>query len=81
MGKERDVPLDERTGKGLKFSDPEVCKYELCGLCPYRLFKNTKSDLGEPSVWTALLLAAHLYTHLLTGRLQHGMRASRALQV
>ena len=48
MGKERNVPLDERTGQSLKFSDPEVCKYALAGLCPYGLFKNTKSDLGAP---------------------------------
>lgn len=46
MGKERNVPLDLRTGQSLKFSDPEVCKYALAGLCPYGLFKNTKSDLG-----------------------------------
>eukprot|EP00884_Botryococcus_braunii_P012728 jgi/Botrbrau1/21456/Bobra.0216s0064.1 len=46
MGRERDVPLDERTNRGYKFSDPEVCKHALAGLCPYGLFKNTKSDLG-----------------------------------
>ena len=46
MGKERDVPLEERTGRGLRFYDPEICKYALAGLCPYGLFKNTKSDLG-----------------------------------
>ncbi|KAK9844094.1 hypothetical protein WJX81_004357 [Elliptochloris bilobata] len=46
MGRERNVPLDKRTGKSLKFSDPEVCKYALAGLCPYGLFKNTRSDLG-----------------------------------
>ena len=46
MGKERNVPLTERTGRALKFSDPEICKYALGGLCPYGLFRNTKSDLG-----------------------------------
>eukprot|EP01025_Chloroclados_australasicus_P009168 TRINITY_DN13523_c0_g2_i1.p1 TRINITY_DN13523_c0_g2~~TRINITY_DN13523_c0_g2_i1.p1 ORF type:complete len:360 (-),score=42.11 TRINITY_DN13523_c0_g2_i1:384-1370(-) len=46
MGKERNVPLNQRSGRAIKFSDPEVCKYQLCGLCPYKLFKNTKSDLG-----------------------------------
>ena len=25
----------------------DVCKYYLLGLCPYQLFSNTKSDLGE----------------------------------
>lgn len=47
MGKERNVPLTERTGRALKYSDAEICKYELAGLCPYGLFRNTKSDLGE----------------------------------
>ena len=46
-GKERNVPLNERSGKRLRFSDREVCKYDLAGLCPYGLFRNTKSDLGE----------------------------------
>ncbi|KAL3138027.1 hypothetical protein ABBQ38_005261 [Trebouxia sp. C0009 RCD-2024] len=46
MGKERNVPLDQRKGTDLRFNDPEVCKYALAGLCPYGLFKNTKSDLG-----------------------------------
>ena len=27
------------------FSDPEVCKNFLCGLCPHTLFTNTVSDL------------------------------------
>ena len=47
MGKERNVPLDQRKGTDLRFNDPEVCKYALAGLCPYGLFKNTKSDLGK----------------------------------
>lgn len=47
MGKERDVPLEKRSGRGVRYYDPEVCKYALAGLCPYGLFKNTKSDLGE----------------------------------
>uniref|UniRef100_A0A383VAM8 Uncharacterized protein n=1 Tax=Tetradesmus obliquus TaxID=3088 RepID=A0A383VAM8_TETOB len=47
MGKERDVPLDKRQNKPLEFDDPAVCKYELLALCPNRLFRNTKSDLGS----------------------------------
>lgn len=50
MGKERNVPLDQRKGTDLRFNDPEVCKYALAGLCPYGLFKNTKSDLGKYEV-------------------------------
>jgi RNA-binding protein Luc7-like 2 len=45
MGLERDVKLDERTNKARHFSDDDVCKYHLCGLSPYTLFRNTKSDL------------------------------------
>lgn len=47
MGKERDVPLGKRQNKALQFDDKDVCKYELVALCPNRLFRNTKSDLGE----------------------------------
>eukprot|EP00124_Ichthyophonus_hoferi_P004759 Ihof_evm1s569 gene=Ihof_evmTU1s569 len=48
--------LDELMGKGrntttgevvkLHWSDPQVCKYFLCGFCPHDLFTNTKNDLG-----------------------------------
>ena len=47
MGKERDLPPEERTGRGITYKDREICKYALAGLCPYGLFKNTKSDLGK----------------------------------
>lgn len=46
MGKERDVPLGKRQNKAVEFDDKDVCKYELVALCPNRLFRNTKSDLG-----------------------------------
>ncbi|PNW73163.1 hypothetical protein CHLRE_14g621300v5 [Chlamydomonas reinhardtii] len=46
MGKERNVPLDKRSNKRIRFDDPTVCKFALAGLCPYGLFKNTRSDLG-----------------------------------
>ena len=51
MGKERDLPPEERTGKGITYKDPLICKYALAGLCPYGLFKNTKSDLGNPALF------------------------------
>ena len=47
MGKERNLAPEERTGKSVSYKDPEICKYALAGLCPYGLFKNTKSDLGK----------------------------------
>ena len=41
------MPLAQRKERRkLHFADPEVCKYELCGCCPYVLFTNTKSALG-----------------------------------
>lgn len=46
MGKDRNLPPAQRKGSGLKYSDPSICKHELCGLCPNSLFKNTRSDLG-----------------------------------
>lgn len=49
MGKERDVPVDKRSNQHSTFNSKEVCKYALCGLCPYGMFKNTKSDLGTPA--------------------------------
>ncbi|CAN0099474.1 unnamed protein product [Phaeothamnion confervicola] len=47
MGRERNVPLSQRTGRGRHFNDDDVCKFFLAGLCPYVLFSNTKSDLGD----------------------------------
>lgn len=47
MGKERNKPLAERQDKPLRYYDREVCKHNLCGLCPNTLFTNTKSYLGE----------------------------------
>jgi len=57
MGKERNVPLDQRKGTDMRFNDPEVCKYALAGLCPYGLFKNTKSDLGKYlGIWDGIAM-------------------------
>jgi len=35
------------TAKNKRFTDSDVCKYFLCGLCPAELFTNTKADMGE----------------------------------
>lgn len=32
---DRDVPLDQRVIRSARFSDPEVCKHALAGLCPF----------------------------------------------
>mmetsp|Transcript_19263 Transcript_19263/g.28769 ORF Transcript_19263/g.28769 Transcript_19263/m.28769 type:complete len:321 (-) Transcript_19263:213-1175(-) len=47
MGKERNASFEEREKMQRHFWDEDVCKHYLVGLCPYELFKNTKSDLGE----------------------------------
>jgi hypothetical protein len=46
MGKDRDKVPSERKHNEVHFSDPEICKFYLCGFCPHDLFINTKSDLG-----------------------------------
>ncbi|PRW39225.1 Luc7 3 [Chlorella sorokiniana] len=49
MGEDRNVPLaerDERRSKR-KFNDENVCKYHLCGFCPYEEFRRTKNDCGD----------------------------------
>lgn len=61
MGKERNLPPEERTGKGISYKDAAICKYSLAGLCPYGLFKNTKSDLGNvPFLTSSLISLLHL---------------------
>eukprot|EP01064_Diplonema_japonicum_P039379 TRINITY_DN9850_c0_g1_i1.p1 TRINITY_DN9850_c0_g1~~TRINITY_DN9850_c0_g1_i1.p1 ORF type:complete len:310 (+),score=93.74 TRINITY_DN9850_c0_g1_i1:54-932(+) len=47
MGKDRNKPLSERRRRRNHFSDDDYCKYYLSGFCPYMLFTNTKSDLGQ----------------------------------
>jgi len=46
MGKDRNVLPTQRTNKDMHFSDPDICKFFICGFCPSELFTNTKSDLG-----------------------------------
>eukprot|EP00794_Sanderia_malayensis_P009142 gene9142-10115_t len=45
MGRDRNRAPGEPSFKH-HWSDPEVCKYFLCGFCPHELFTNTKADLG-----------------------------------
>lgn len=44
MGRDRNELPSER--QEFHFSDADVCKHYLVGLCPSTLFTNTKSDLG-----------------------------------
>jgi hypothetical protein len=46
MGKERNALPANRSNRDAHFSDPDVCKFFICGFCPNELFTNTKSDLG-----------------------------------
>ena len=45
MGRDRDMLPSEKRDLP-KFSDSDVCKYYLLGMCPHDLFVNTRSDLG-----------------------------------
>jgi RNA-binding protein Luc7-like 2 len=47
MGKDRNMTLKEKLKRKEKFTDVNVCKYNLVSLCPHNLFPNTKFDLGE----------------------------------
>lgn len=48
MGKTRDLTDDiKKKVRQTHFSDKEVCKDYLCGVCPYLLFTTTKSDMGK----------------------------------
>ncbi|EFA74505.1 putative U1 small nuclear ribonucleoparticle-associated protein [Heterostelium album PN500] len=47
LGKDRNMLPKERAKRQPHFSDHEICKYFLCGLCPNELFTNTNiRDLG-----------------------------------
>lgn len=48
MGKTRNVPDSEKKNiQETHFSDRNVCKNFICGLCPHILFGATKSDIGK----------------------------------
>uniref|UniRef100_A0A6U2Y012 Luc7-like protein 3 n=1 Tax=Lotharella globosa TaxID=91324 RepID=A0A6U2Y012_9EUKA len=47
MGAERNAALEDREKYRRKFTDRTVCKHFLCGLCPYQMLDQTKSDVGE----------------------------------
>lgn len=47
MGPDRNKPLHLKGTGGVKFHDHTVCKYFLVDFCPYELFQNTKSDIGN----------------------------------
>jgi len=46
MGKDRNLTIDEKPKRKMRWDDEGVCPYYLNGFCPHDLFTNTKSDLG-----------------------------------
>ena len=47
LGKARNI-TDVNDYKKIHFTDKRVCKFYLCGLCPYNLFEGlTKADIGR----------------------------------
>jgi hypothetical protein len=44
-GRNGDASLEKRKN----FTDDDICKDYLCGLCPYELFRNSRGDLGITS--------------------------------
>jgi hypothetical protein len=48
MGKTRDFTDSQKvTIQQIHFYDNQVCKCYICGLCPYKAFNATKSDMGK----------------------------------
>lgn len=46
MGRGRNLLPEDAKNAQLKWDEPDVCKFYLCGFCPHDLFPNTKADLG-----------------------------------
>lgn len=43
--------LHVRRPKKKRFDEPDICKYYICGFCPFEEFRRTKNDCGDcPSV-------------------------------
>lgn len=50
MGSDRNLSVQEKEKhkpKKRHFTDPDVCKYYICGFCPCEEFRRTKNDCGE----------------------------------
>mmetsp|Transcript_8952 Transcript_8952/g.36948 ORF Transcript_8952/g.36948 Transcript_8952/m.36948 type:complete len:329 (-) Transcript_8952:46-1032(-) len=47
MGADRNSDLVEDSKTTKHYTDPDVCKNYICGLCPHVLFNNTKMDMGD----------------------------------
>ncbi|PSC67262.1 Luc7 3 [Micractinium conductrix] len=48
MGQDRNLPLQEqgKRSRERKYDDESVCKFYICGFCPYEEFRRTKNDYG-----------------------------------
>jgi len=58
MGTARNGPEEGAAGKGIKFTDPRVCKSFLRACCPHEILASTRMDLGECSKVHDLALRA-----------------------
>merc|ERR1719461_1585895 len=58
MGTARNGPEEGAAGKGIKFTDPRVCKSFLRACCPHEILASTRMDLGECSKHHDLALRA-----------------------
>jgi hypothetical protein len=47
MGPDRNKPLQMQGQSSIRYTQPDVCKYSLIDFCPFELFLNTKSDIGQ----------------------------------
>ena len=47
MGPDRNKPLWLQGQSSIRYTQPDVCKYYLIDFCPFELFLNTKSDIGQ----------------------------------
>ena len=47
MGPDRNKPLSLQGQSPIRYTQPDVCKYSLIDFCPFELFLNTKSDIGQ----------------------------------
>lgn len=69
LGPDRNsIPTPTKRPEGKKFSDPDICKYYLCGLCPFEELQGTvrkpekkkKRKKVVPFAHTSFTLVSHL---------------------
>jgi len=74
MGADRNARPEQRRIR--KFTDDDICRNFLLGLCPHELFKNTKMDLGSCSKDHNELFKEEFEAHKNAARYRHRWRGS-----